>query len=714
MSVATLNRAKYAGLDFDTHGDDLRSRLQVQFASDFNDFAISSLGIMLLDLTAYGLDTLSFYVDRRATDLYLSTARTRKSVARAARQLGYAPGGAVSSGVDVTVALAQTHAFNVPIPEGFQFKGPNNLIFETSRPVEFPSGDGPEDSISIPCFEGQTLVESFVSDGTANQLFELRQVPTDNFVVQGTVEVQVDGADWEFVKLLEYGATDQFEVGFVADPVEVRFGDGIAGNIPTTGATIQITYVAARGRSGQVAADTITETVSSLVVAFEEIALVINNPEASSGGDDAESLSSIKAFAPQVWKTRTVAVTGTDYSALSGSYADPLFGRVAVAKAISSRSAADDVTLQNFLADLNDAIVLFDPIIQAQAALIEAGVDAAQAASVEVVTDLAEVTSALSDVTTAAANSRAAARDIKTLAGEIGVDASDIQTLVVSGNLAVDAVGPSGTAELNAGQVATIQEYFNRINSESVQIQSAASSASANGGTIVGESDDTDDAVTDASAAVAEALVQLAAIDAQLIIIDTANTAILAADTNVVNEVATTTQEIYDHVDALLSNDCKANLITVPILTRNAAGFYAAPSTGLINSLQNFLDARKEVTQTVSVTSGAIFLVPAAISVRVGVLRTYSEAVVETAVNTAIDGILRDRAFSEALYESDIETAVLAVDGVVFTNVTIDGYVSGTSVDTGKLDADGNLIIASSEVITKGTTAITTEQFSGT
>lgn len=714
MSVATLNRAKYSGLDFDTHGDDLRSRLQVQFAADFNDFAISSLGIMLLDLTAYGLDTLSFYVDRRATDLYLSTARTRKSVSRTARQLGYAPGGAVSSGVDVQVAMAQTHAFNVPIPEGFQFKGPNNLIFETSRSVEFTAGDGPEDAISIPCFEGQTLTESFVSDGTAKQAFELRQIPADHFAVQGTVEVKVDGASWDFQKLLEYGATDQFEVGFVDDPVEVRFGDGLAGNIPTTTATIDITYVAARGRDGQIAANTITDAVSGLVVAFEEIALIIDNPEASSGGEDAESLTSIKAFAPQVWKTRTVAVTGTDYSALSGSYADPLFGRVAAAKAISSRSAADDVTLQNFLADLSDAIVLFDPIIQAQTALIEAAVDAAQTASGEITTQLALTTSALADVTTAAGNSRTAARDIKTSAGEIGVDSSDIQVLVVGGNLEVDLYGPAGTAVLLAGEADGIKEYFNRINAESVQILSAAAAVSANGDTIVGESDDSDVAVADATTTLAEITAQLAAIDAELVLIDTANSTILAADTNVVNEVGIATQGIYDHVDALLANDCKANLITVPILTRSAAGFYTAPSTGLIDSLQTFLDARKEVTQTVSVTSGAIFLVPAVISVRVGVLRTYSEAVVDTAVNTAIDGILRDRAFGEDLYESDVETAVLGVDGVVFTNVTIAGYLNGGVTDTGKLDSSGNLVVASSEVVTKGTTTITTELFTGT
>ena len=103
--MVDLNRAKYSGADFNTHEDDLRARLQVKFAADYNDFALSAQGIMLLDLVAYGLSTLSFYLDRRATDTYLSTARTAKSAARTTRQIGYKMGGAISSGVDIQVSV---------------------------------------------------------------------------------------------------------------------------------------------------------------------------------------------------------------------------------------------------------------------------------------------------------------------------------------------------------------------------------------------------------------------------------------------------------------------------------------------------------------------------------------------------------------------------------------------------------------------------------
>lgn len=713
-TVASLNRAKYAGLDFNTHGDDLRSRLQVQFAADFNDFAISSLGIMLLDLTAFGLDTLSFYLDRRATDTFLETARTRKSISRLARQLGYAPGGAVSSGVDLDVSIDQVggFAFSAPIPQGFQFNGPNNLIFETAQEVTFPPAAGPGDVLSIPCFEGQTFNETFVSDGTANQVFELKRLPEDTFLVQGTVTCSVDGAPFTWVPLLEFGTTDQFEVGFSDVPPTIRFGDGIAGNIPVTGASVEVTYVAGRGKAGQVADGTITEPTNNLVVAFTTIPLLVNNPEPSVGGDDLESLSSIKTFAPEVFKTRKVAVTGEDYSALGGSYADPLFGRVAVAKAISARSADADVTLQNLLKDITDAIASFDTDLAVQTSAIAASVATATTAralaTISVDTD---VIAAFTDVEAELTTIQTQARSIKNSAGEISVDAVDIQGFVTLGKADILAI-PVGVDALSAPTKLALNGYFDNINAESVVIQTAASTITSSGDSILTAQDDAASASAEGQTAAGDATAELTNVQTELDLISVANTAIIDLDTDVQAEISTATAGIRTHVDSLLAADCKANLVVVPILVRNSAGFYAAPSQGLIDSLQVFLDARKEVTQTVSVTSGAIFLLPAVITIRVGVKTGFSEAVVATAVSTAIDGILRDREFGADLYESDLEDAVLGVDGVAFTNTSIDGYLdSASNLQTDKNDANGNLIVETSEVITKETITVNTEPF---
>jgi len=172
---------------------------------------------------------------------------------------------------------------------------------------------------------------------------------------------------------------------------------------------------------------------------------------------------------------------------------------------------------------------------------------------------------------------------------------------------------------------------------------------------------------------------------------------------------------IYGHVDRLLSIDCKANLVTVPILTRDKSGFFTAPSKGLIRALQEYLDSRKEVTQTVQVTSGADALVPAVIRARVAVGPTFSESVAKTAVETAIDSVLRSRRFGDNLYLLELNRAIESVPGIVFANVEIVGPVS--KLDTGvdpTHPSNGNLIIDADEVITKGQVTVTPETITKT
>jgi len=718
LALGSLNRARYAGLDFDTHNDDLLARLQVKYAAEFNDFSVASLGIMLLDLTAYGLDTLSFYLDRRATDMYLSTARTRRSVARTSRQLGYKMGGAVASSVDLRVVVNDVHTFDVPIPAGFQFDGPDDLIFEAAEEVLFtPSEQGLDNFKYVPCYEGETIQETFVSDGTSAQVFELRRVPSDKYVVQGAVVCTVDGATWEEVSLLEYGATDQVEVGYNDVPATIRFGDGIFGNIPAAETSIVVTYVASRGKSGQVQASTIESETSSLVVSFTEIALTVTNPEGSVGGDDWESISSAKAFAPKVRKSGDSAVVGEDYEALAGSFSDPLFGRVAVAKALSSRSAATDLTVQNYLLDIRNGVDVLNTSLLAATTAIVSALDSIDSSVITLNSDVVDITSQQSTIDTEATSARSNTRTIKDYTGEIGVDATDIGNFVTDGKSAVDAIATHATtSQLTTADKNSLKGYFDLIQSEATAIGSAvvnaealANAAISDLNSVLSESSDLSVSIVSISSVSSSINTQSAAIRTEASGIDTDNDTLVDLVDPTLSSSAV--YGINTHFDRILANDCKANLVTVPILVRDSGGFYTAPSSGLVSSLQTFLDGRKEVTQTVSVTSGENFLISAVVRARVGVFSGYSEAVIQTSVVSVIEGVLRDRDFGVSLYESDLDDVILDVVGVAFVNTRIQGHLDtdGTTILTSRLDSDSNLIILDSEIISRGTVTVTTE-----
>jgi hypothetical protein len=720
MGVAELNRVKFSGLDFDSHFDDLQARLQIKFASDFNDFALSSLGIMLVDIIAFGLDSLSFYLDRRATDLYLDTARTRKSVSRLTRQLGYKMRASIAASADLDVTVSSPLAVTVTITKGFQFQGPNDLVFEAAQEVAWsPAEQVAGDTKVVPCYQGQTFVESFVSDGAANQVFQLRRVPESSFVVAGSVGCLVDGAPFEESEFITFDTTDQFEVGFNDDPATIRFGDGVAGNIPITGGSIDVSYVASRGKEGLVAKETIDDVVTPLVANFEQVQLEINNPRGASGADDPENLIHAKIFAGQVFKTRFVAVTRSDYEALAGSYADPLFGRIAVAQAISSRSAASDLKLQTLLNDVRAAISPTEPGVTVATAAIDLALDAIDVLLGTQETTLSDIADSMVALDSDQDFSLTSSRTAKNLSLEITTDASDIQQLVIDGKADVDASSASG------GEKSGINGFFDLISAETTAISGNANNIetetnliSARMGTAIDSIAEVGVDVTTAGTLLFSAESDRAAIVAAVgdsddpatgirLQVDTINTLVLDQDEG----VETALVGVNDHVDKILAADCKANLVTVPVLARDAGGFYAPPSISLISSLQDYLDVRKEVTQTVEVVSGEDFLIPAVVSLRIGVRTGFSESVTSTEVSTAVDGVLRDRRFGVSLFLSDVIDIVLLIDAVSFVNVTIQGHTDPITdtLSTLNLDANGNLIIETSEVITKGTVTITTE-----
>jgi copper chaperone CopZ len=734
-AIESLNRVKFAGLDFDTHEDDLRARLQTNFASDYNDFTTSAQGIMLLDIVSFGLDTLSFYLDRRATDTFLATARTRKAVSRLTRQVGYKMGGAVSAACDLQVAVTTPKAFTVPIPQGFQFQGPNGLVFEAAKAVDFaPVEQGAALPKNIPVFEGSTTTETFVSDGTANQIFQLKRVGDGKFVAQGSVQVLVDGAAWEESDFIEFEETDQFEIGYNDSPPTVRFGDSVAGNIPVRGASIVVTYVATSGLAGKVNANTIQASVTPLVVSAQTITLSINNPSGSTGGDDAEDIERAKSFAGRVFKSRQVAVTRKDYEALAGSYADPLFGRVAVAQAISARSAENDLELKNLLLIISGMLA---PQVSILRGLITS--QAGTQGTIGSVSVLDKITNFLADISTRETAIATATVDIDTRADAVisGIrgnknKANDSIAQATAGKAAIDAIGTAGSDQLTLATKNALKAYYDNMITNDSTIATTAQTQIDQLGIVRDDAAAIGLDIVTAGSALQKIETDRAGISALVGTsppLPTAATGLYAVFYTTLEGVADqldpalpgaaaltisdSLMKIEQHVDKILAADCKSNLVVVPILARDAAGFYSAPSNALVQSLQDYLDARKEVTQTVAVTNGGNFLVKAVLTIRVGVLQGYSTSQTATAISAVADGLLRSRKFGESLYVSEVTDAILNVPGVEFTNVKINGYkteLGGSSVFVDLLDLDGNLVIPSSQVITKGDVTVLTPE----
>jgi hypothetical protein len=695
VSRANLNRVQYAGLDFDSYEDEILARLQITYAASYNDFVVSSLGIMLVDLFAFGLDTLAFYLDRRATDNFLSTARTRKSVARAARQIGYKMGPAVASSVLVAVSLQQQYPFDVPLPIGFEFKGPNGLIFEAQQAYTWPKFTN--STASITCSEGQTLSATFTSNGLANQIFPIANVPVGKFVVgpgsngQSQVTVTVNGVKWTESELLSFGATNQFEIGYNDSPPTLRFGDGVAGNIPPQNASVVITYFASTGINGQVLANTIQSVNTPLVVNTQNIGLVINNPSSSVGGSDAESIASAKANAPLFFKSRGVNITAEDYQSRAGTFRDGTQGAIAVAHAITVKSAGDDAYLNSQLNSISSDTETLERNIDNTAASLLAGPLA------NIKTDINDpstgITALLGLLNTDLTAIAGSTSTIKTAISQIQVGQGQINTAATALQTAIAGIPTAVSDGLTAATRATLTAQVTVVQTGAAAVD--PSTIATQNGSIVSKAAEATGFSGSISAKATDVLTQEAAAETQVNNL-TASVGTLVADIGSIQLGSGFVKNIFDHVNAFLSADCSANLVEVPVLTLDADGFYVPPTFGLMKSLQSFLDQNKEVSQVVKVVGAYDQLVQVWLSVKIGILTGFVIDTVKAQVQAAVLNVMKGRSFGATLYLDElygpVTPSTATIDGLSSVNISIVPGDPVAKIGTGVYDARGILI----------------------
>jgi len=394
-----------------------------------------------------------------------------------------------------------------------------------------PINTGIDDPIkTVSVREGVTLQETFRSDGTPGQTFELSTIPTGKALAQSTPQITVGGILWPEVSLLSYEQTDQVEVEYGFNPPRIVFGDGIAGNIPPKDAQIVVNYFATSGTGGAIASNTISAFIGPLIAGITPIGAKPSNAEPSTPGSDPETIDSIKVNAPLVFQAARRSVTKTDLDGWINSYVDPTYGAVSKGRATTPRSAA-----------------------------------------------------------------------------------ADAEALTIIGELTAFGVP------------------------------------------------------------------------------------------------AATTDRLSSYLDRILSSNCEANVVVAQILAADSLGRYVVAPVGLVNGLDTFLNSISESTVNAVVVDGSVNLLSVDLYVEVGVISTYiSESLrtqVQDNVRTAVQSLLIGRDFGVSLRIGDIYQTVEAIDGVDYSHTRVTVKTNeGIDVSLTRLDQFGDLTVQDYEVITMGAT----------
>ena len=163
----------YTSKDFSTIKADLIEYTKSYFPDTYKDFNETSPGMMLIELSSYVGDVLSYYVDYNYKENILSTATEKRNVRRLAEFLGYKTPNKTPSIVKLKVtAEIDANSDGTPdysdvpaqIPNGLQIQSSidSELLFETTGEVDFSISGSPDTPmISSPNLDANGEASSF-------------------------------------------------------------------------------------------------------------------------------------------------------------------------------------------------------------------------------------------------------------------------------------------------------------------------------------------------------------------------------------------------------------------------------------------------------------------------------------------------------------------------------------------------------------------------
>lgn len=265
--------------------------------------------IKAISIWAGMFETLHYYGDANAREMFLPVARQFESAVKLADLFDYRVKGSSPASVSLRFTSDVAATGNITIPIGTRVKNSDGIVFSTISAGIILTGTT---FIDIPAKQWE-IVNSVAlgnSDGNAYQEF-----PLEEKVADGSVIVTVNAIAWQ--------AQDTFAISLPTDThfiagiredkkMRIRFSDDFNGKIPPSTHPIAASYYITQGTSGIVGAGLLTILMDAPTVPGGETVTVINLLGAT-GGSDTEDLRKLKKRIPLSLRTLYRGVTDQDF-----------------------------------------------------------------------------------------------------------------------------------------------------------------------------------------------------------------------------------------------------------------------------------------------------------------------------------------------------------------------------------------------------------------
>ena len=322
---------QYVNLDFDQIKQSIKDYLRANTNFTDYDFEGSNLSI-IIDALAYNTYTTAYNTNMAANECFLDSATLRENVVALARNIGYVPRSRRSARARISFlvdGLVDTSTLTLNSGIVCNGAGDNtNYIFCLPESITIPVVNGVAEFSNIEIFEGNFVTQEFTVD---TSLFNQRYILDNSFIDTSTIKVRVKPSS-SATSSVTYKQIDNI-VGVTStsnsyllqeiedERYELIFGDNVIGRKLNNSNVVTVTYVVSDGKGGNGASEfsfvgNITNqdggSINSALISL------VTTDENSRDGDDIESISSIKYYAPRIYSSQYRAVTSSDYESVLG------------------------------------------------------------------------------------------------------------------------------------------------------------------------------------------------------------------------------------------------------------------------------------------------------------------------------------------------------------------------------------------------------------
>ena len=294
----------YTSLDFNAAVQDLTAYAQATYSDRWTDFNPLQFAVVFLDISAYFLDLITFYVNAGLRETTTPTAQRRSHILTKGQQLGYTPGSASQASTSLTVVSNAGLLPYAMAAATTQF-GAGSVVFQPA--ADYTITTTPQ---TIQVIEGQQFQSVVLGSSTGAQAQQF--VIPNSPLVDGTLIVYVGGVAWtKLTTLTNSSPGDQVYRTTIDDEgnVTVFFGDGVNGKVPPISSSISASYTVGGGVAGNVNVGTITN-LRSVPAAVQSV----TNPAAATGGSDQETIEQARANIPANLASGDRCVNLPDYA----------------------------------------------------------------------------------------------------------------------------------------------------------------------------------------------------------------------------------------------------------------------------------------------------------------------------------------------------------------------------------------------------------------